>query len=88
MDATKMVKLKRVYSVTDLAGEKVMVDFETGKYYMIKGTGSDIWDMIQEDISVGEIVSRLLNEYDVSEDECYRSVSDFLNQLYEAGMID
>lgn len=38
------MKAKR--NVTDLAGEKVMVDFEQGKYFCIKGVGNDIWDML------------------------------------------
>ena len=39
-----------------------MVDFEQGKYFMIKGTGNDIWDMLQENknITPGEIIDKLL----------------------------
>ena len=36
-----MISMKKQLNVTDLSGEKVMIDFETGKYYMVKGTGND-----------------------------------------------
>ena len=51
MEMNEVIKLKKAINVTDLSGEKVMIDFESGKYFMIKGSGNDIWDMIQDEIS-------------------------------------
>lgn len=87
MDKNTKVKLEKQISVTDLAGEKVMIDFESGKYFMIKGVGNDIWDMIQEEVSVGEITEKLLAEYDVTEAVCYASVCEFLEKLEEIGFV-
>ena len=64
MDRSSLIHMKRQLNVTDLSGEKVMIDFETGKYFLIKGVGNDIWDMIQSDITVGDIISKLMEEYD------------------------
>ncbi len=87
MDRSSLIHMKRQLNVTDLSGEKVMIDFETGKYFLIKGVGNDIWDMIQSDITVGDIISKLMEEYDVSESECESSVMDFLNKLVEFQII-
>lgn len=87
MEVSEVVKIKKNLSVTDLSGEKVMIDFDSGKYFMIKGSGNDIWDLIQEDISVGEIVDRLMEEYDVSREDCTESVMKFLNKLRELDFI-
>ncbi|MBQ8632976.1 MAG: PqqD family protein [Lachnospiraceae bacterium] len=87
MDKNAVVKLITDINVTELAGEKVMIDFATGKYFMIKGVGNDIWDMIQNEISVGAITEKLLSEYDVTEDVCYASVCEFLNKLEEIGFV-
>lgn len=87
MEKFTKVKLITDISVTDLAGEKVMIDFETGKYFMIKGVGNDIWDMLQEEITVGEITGRLLSEYEVSEEVCFVSVCEFLKKLEELKFI-
>ena len=88
MDKTTTVKLRKKVNVTDLAGEKVMVDFESGKYFLIKGVGNDIWDYIQEEITAGEIIDKLLSEYEVSREECEKSVFDFLDKLKELEFID
>lgn len=87
MDKTTTIKLTKEINVTDLSGEKVMVDFESGKYFLIKGVGNDIWDMIQEEITAGEIIEKLLQEYEVSEEECEKSVFEFLGKLEELQFI-
>lgn len=81
MNRNEVIKLKKTLNVTDLSGEKVMIDFDSGKYFMIKGSGNDIWDLIQEDITVDEIIKKLMAEYDVSEEECEKSVDEFLTKL-------
>ena len=89
MERNQEIRQKKRLNVTDLAGEKVMVDFEQGKYFMIKGVGNDIWDMLQEDTAItpAQIIERLLAEYDVSAEECERSVMEFLDKLQELGFI-
>lgn len=87
MNMMEKVKLKKNLNVTDLSGEKVMIDFESGKYFMIKGAGNDIWDIIQEETTVGEIVEKLLSEYEVSRQECEASVNEFLGKLRELEFI-
>ena len=87
MDMKDVVKLKKQLNVTDLSGEKVMIDFESGKYFMIKGAGNDIWDLIQEETTVEEIVDKLLEEYDVSRETCTESVVSFLEKLKELNFI-
>ncbi len=81
MDKNTTISIKKNLNVTDLSGEKVMIDFETGKYFMIRGVGNDIWDMLQEEITPAEIVERLLKEYDVTSQECEKSVMEFLDKL-------
>lgn len=87
MEKSEKIVLKKKLNVTDLAGEKVMIDFESGKYFMIKGAGNDIWDMIQTEISVQEIIDKLLQEYDVSAEECESAVVDFLDNMRKLDFI-
>ena len=81
MDKNTKIVLKKKLNVTDLAGEKVMVDFDNGKYFLIKGVGNDIWEMIQNEITPNEIIEKLLSEYDVSREECEKSVVEFLDKM-------
>ena len=88
MDKNAVIRMKKKLNVTDLAGEKVMIDFESGKYFLIKGTGNDIWDMLQEEITPAQIIEKLLSEYDVSREECEASVMEFLDKMKSFDFID
>ena len=87
MDKNKKISLKKQIEVTDLAGEKVMIDFESGKYFLIKGVGNDIWDYLQEETSAAEIIDKLLGEYEVSREVCEEQVMDFLGKMEGYGFI-
>ncbi len=81
------IKIKKRPDVSELAGEKVMIDFETGKYFMLKGSANDIWEMLKDGVKVSEIVNGLLDIYDVERTECEESVNDFLGELEKNGFI-
>ena len=87
MNKDSVIKLKKQIDVTELNGDKAMVDFNTGNYYIIKGVGNIIWDMLYEDITANEIIEKLLSEYDVSREECEKSVIEFLDKLKKADFI-
>lgn len=74
--------------ITELAGEKVMIDFATGSYIMLKGTANAIWDMLKVGITVEEVVDNLLKEYDVDRETCMTSVCEFINNLVERKFIE
>ena len=82
------IKVKKLPNVTELAGEKVMVDFTQGKYFMLKGVGNAIWDLLEDNVSVAFIVEKLLQEYDVEEEQCVSSTIKFLEQLEELEFIE
>lgn len=88
MDKNAKIVIKKKLSVTDLSGEKVMVDFDAGKYFLIKGVGNDIWDMLQEEVTPNQIIEKLLSEYDVEREECESSVMEFLEKMKSYDFID
>lgn len=97
MDRTAKIRMNRQRDVTDLAGEKVMVDFEQGKYFCIKGVGNDIWDMLAEQksedgrpgsMAVDTILQKLMEEYEVTEEVCEKEVLAFLDKLEHVGILE
>ncbi len=87
MDKNEKISIKKQLNVTDLSGEKVMIDFESGKYFMIKGVGNDIWDLLSNDITPQQIIDKLLEEYDVEKEVCEKEVMDFLGKMRELHFI-
>lgn len=82
-----MVKVLKKPEVSELAGEKVMIDFESGKYFMLKGVANDIWDLLDDGITAQEITDNLMKEYEVDAKTCRDSVVDFLHVLFDKGFI-
>ncbi|MBP5661310.1 MAG: PqqD family protein [Lachnospiraceae bacterium] len=79
--------LKKHIEVTELAGEKVMIDFESGKYFLVKGVGNDIWDYLQKETTAADIINHLLEEYEVSPEVCEAQVMQFLGKMEEYSFI-
>ena len=66
---------------TTIDGEIVLLNNETGRYQGLSGAGPDIWDRIQEPTVPTEIVSALVEEYDVDRDRAANDVDRFLETL-------
>lgn len=81
------LKILKKPDVTDLAGEKVMIDFESGKYYMLTGAANDIWDLLEDNASSDRIVEKLMDVYNIDEETCRNGVINFLKELERIGFI-
>lgn len=88
MNDNTIVHLVKHLDVTDLAGEKVMIDFATGKYFLLKGSANEIWDMLDQDVTISEIRNSLMNIYDVDEPTCTAFIHSFLQQMEQNGFIE
>ena len=74
--------------VSDMGGEKVMISINNGKYYNLGEIGGSIWTLIEQSISVNDIVTALVADYEVEKEECEEQVLSFLNRLNEEELIN
>ncbi len=82
-----VIKMAKKPDVTDLASEKVMIDFETGKYFVLVGSANDIWDQLEDTTKFSDVVSKLLDIYEVDKKTCEEEVLVFLKKLTEIGFV-
>lgn len=73
--------------VSDMDGEKVMLDIANGKYYNLGAVGGRIWELLQVPLTFDELIAQLLSEYDVEQEECESHVAAFLQQLSAEGLV-
>lgn len=73
--------------VSDMDGEKVMLNIANGKYYNLGQIGGYIWELISTPISVEEVVTTLMKEFDVEQEVCEEQTKLFLNHLLEEKII-
>lgn len=90
MYITEDSKVKQMDNVdiTDLDGEKVMMDLDKGCYLAMNEVGSRIWDIAEETKSIKEITSILLEEYEVDEVSCKAQVMTFVQQLLDNQLLE
>ena len=72
---------------TDLDGEKVRMNLDKGQYFMMNEVGSRIWELIEGNTPIVNIIETLTNEYDVDEETCENTVMEFLGRLKNADLI-
>jgi len=74
--------------VSNMGGEKVMLSVKNGKYYNLGEIGGAIWELIEEETSVNQLVTKLLSNFNVTQNECEEQVVSFLELLLEEGLIE
>ncbi len=67
--------------------DTVLLDAEHGVYYGLEGPARVIWDMLQTECTLGDIVAALVQRYDVDEATCMKDTSDFVRELVENGLV-
>ncbi|MFA9457487.1 lasso peptide biosynthesis PqqD family chaperone [Halalkalibacter sp. AB-rgal2] len=73
--------------VSDMDGEKVMLNIAKGKYYNLGSVGGDIWELIESPTTIGQVVMKLHEQYDVTEELCERHVIQFIEKLLKEDLI-
>lgn len=86
-------KVKRYRAIidhlfSDLAQEAVILSLKNGRYYGVNQVGSAIWSIIQQPMTVPDIESFLMNEYDVDEETCSTEVASFLETMMREELVD
>lgn len=64
----------------------VLLDLDSGQYVALNGTATDIWEVIAEPVTEGEIVGTLIAKYDIEAGCCANSVKGLLEHLSGMGL--
>lgn len=65
----------------------VVLNFDTGIYYALDGVGTRIWEMVRNGLSIEEMVSSLVENYDVTEPRASADLVELLSQLEREGLV-
>ncbi len=73
---------------SDISGEAVILNLNSGVYFSLNRVGARIWELIQKPRSVHEIQDAILKEFNVEPERCERDVIRLLEQLDTKGLIE
>jgi len=76
----------------DLAGEKVIIPVrgkvgDLGSIYTLNSVGSDVWNLLDGQRPVHEIVNRLQQEYEVDPGMLSADIQRLLGEMQQEGLI-
>ena len=87
------MKLKQEFVLRNVAGDNILIpvtgiDNKFDGLITLNETGVFIWKQLEAGKNQDEIVKALLDEYDVSDEQANRDVTDILNQLIVLGILE
>lgn len=65
----------------DLDGKVVLLSIENGEYYNMNEVGSRIWALLENPMTVTELVGHLTDEFEITQELCEQEVIAFLEKL-------
>lgn len=72
----------------EVAGEAVLLDLDSEKYFGLNAVGLRIWQLLQRSADPGEIFRTLAAEYDVEPATLAADLQDLLQRLRKAGLVN
>jgi Coenzyme PQQ synthesis protein D (PqqD) len=72
-----------------IEGEVIIINLVSGTYYSVRGSGAEIWELVQdaEDVSGEDIVEALSTVFECSRSELEGQVTQFLDDLLREGLV-
>lgn len=88
MDLKKRFRINSPKVVHDsIDNEVIIIEFDSGNYYSLNQSGSDIWKLIHEESSMKEIFDNLSAKYQTNSHTIEEILWPFLNELKNENLI-
>jgi hypothetical protein len=87
IDAKTIISSNPEIRFTPLDDEMLAIDEHAGYCYSFNVSAAKIWDLIATPASVGSICAELCREFAVDPETCLLDVSDILNEMRAAGLV-
>jgi hypothetical protein len=86
---TDTIKISRNGTLleAEVDGEIVALNVESGTCYGFNSSATQVWSMIEQPRTIGEICTALIAQYDVEPEECRRDVVELLRELQADGLV-
>ena len=82
----KLAREEIIWRVVD--GEALLLDSQTGYYFSLDGSGTEIWMLLNEKNSVEEVVAELVKRRSLETETAQHLLSDLVASLKAEAIID
>lgn len=86
------MKINKEYVLREIAGDYIIIPvgktvLEFNGLITVNEVGVFLWKMLQEEVTMDDLVKAVLSEYEVEEAVARADIQEFLDKLTEAGVL-
>lgn len=82
------IRRSREQASADLVDDTVIMSMRDGTYYGLEAVGSRVWALVAEPVALGEVLDRIVAEFDVEGDQAWTDLRALVAELLERGLVD
>ena len=87
MELNQKIARSDNFVFNEVDGELVMMNIETGAYASLNETGKSIWTLLDAPKSLAEVVSSLVEEYEIDQATCEKEVLPFVENMLKSEVL-
>ena len=87
LNGDSRVRQRDAHVSAPMGDELAMMDLETGKYLVLDRIGAAIWEQLEAEIRVGDLIDGLQARFEVDRRQCEADVLIFLDKLRSRGLL-
>jgi hypothetical protein len=72
----------------ELDGEIVVLDLRSSTYFVINGSGTQLWERLAADASTDDLAEELASAYDLPPAAAREHTADFVSELRHKGLLE
>ena len=81
-------KIRDICFATEIEDDLIILNSDTGKYLELNSSAKFIWKLIENGKNYSEILTSLLDEFEVSREEAQLALDDLLSNIRKQDLID
>ena len=82
------ITVEKEIIMTQLDDETILLNIKNGRYFSLNKTGVRVWELLQQHKEVEEVLSILLDEYDVDGKILWQDIENLILRLSEAELVN
>jgi hypothetical protein len=88
IELATIVKQSKEQVSCNLNGEIAILNLKSTLYFGLDEVGACVWEAISEPRKVSDVCKRVLERFDVGQEQCQADVLEFVGRLDESGLIE
>jgi hypothetical protein len=82
-----IVRVREGVLCTEVGGEAVLLNLESGQYYGLDEVGTSMWSLLNQHEHLETVCRALLEEYEVTEEQVQQDLLGLIDELASQGLV-